>query len=433
MQTILKLMQQHKEGMAVGLYSICSAHPIVIEAAMRAARRAGQAVLIEATSNQVNQDGGYTGMVPTDFHDFVMRIADHVGLPRERVWLGGDHLGPNCWQGLQAEEAMARSAVLVERYVEAGFRKIHLDCSMSCADDPFPLGEEASAERAARLCAVAEAAWGRVGGEAPVYVIGTEVPVPGGAHEALHELAVTTPAAARSTILAHRQTFVRQGLDAAWPRVIALVVQPGVEFDHRSVIDYRSAEARRLSAYIHDGTGLVFEAHSTDYQTPPNLAALVRDHFAILKVGPALSFALREALWALSDIETEWLGYDSSSRFKDIVLEVMKNNPVHWQKYYSDPATEGYDLQFSLSDRIRYYWTHPQIRQVQERMLGNLEHNPPPLALLSQYLPRQYDAIRAGQLGQSPRELLLHAVGVVIEQYQAACDVPAMREEGVAA
>jgi len=424
MKSILNLLKRHKKGEAVGLVSICSAHPIVIEAAMRVARQAGQPVLIEATSNQVNQDGGYTGMTPRDFRAFVMRIAEKVGLPKSQIWLGGDHLGPNCWQAQKAEEAMARSAVMIESYVEAGFRKIHLDCSMSCADDPFPLSEEVSAERAAQLCAVAEATWRRMGSlgeEPPVYVIGTEVPVPGGAQETLHELAVTTPAAAQSTILAHSKTFARLGLESAWPRVIALVVQPGVEFDHHSVIDYRAEAAQSLSAFIRDDSRLVFEAHSTDYQTPENLARLVRDHFAILKVGPGLTFALREALWALSDIEREWMGYENSSRFKDIVLEVMRNNPNHWQKYYAHAATRRYDLQFSLSDRIRYYWNHPEIRQAQDRLIGNLERKPPPLALLSQYLPRQYDAIRAGEIAQSPHEILMHAVGVVIRQYQAAC------------
>ena len=59
---------------------------------------------------------------------------------------------------------------------------------------------------------------------------------------------------------------------------------------------------------------LIFEAHSTDYQTPAALAALVRDHFAILKVGPALTFALREALWALDCIEREWIDSDAGVR-----------------------------------------------------------------------------------------------------------------------
>ena len=80
---------------------------------------------------------------------------------------------------------MARADVLIDDYVRAGFRKIHLDCSMSCADDPAPLSDEIVARRAARLCAVAERAHARAGGEPPVYVIGTEVPVPGGAAEEL--------------------------------------------------------------------------------------------------------------------------------------------------------------------------------------------------------------------------------------------------------
>jgi tagatose-1,6-bisphosphate aldolase non-catalytic subunit AgaZ/GatZ len=35
-------------------------------------------VLIEATCNQVNQDGGYTGMTPADFRRFVEDIAARV-------------------------------------------------------------------------------------------------------------------------------------------------------------------------------------------------------------------------------------------------------------------------------------------------------------------------------------------------------------------
>ena len=132
-------------------------------------------------------------MKPADFRDFVHRIADRVGLSGDRIVLGGDHLGPNAWQALSADEAMARAEVLIEDYVRAGFRKIHLDCSMSCADDPAPLSDETIARRAARLCAVAERAHARTGGEPPVYVIGTEVPVPGGAAEELDTLAVTTP------------------------------------------------------------------------------------------------------------------------------------------------------------------------------------------------------------------------------------------------
>ena len=194
MQTIRTIVERHKAGERIGIASVCSAHPLVIEAALRFARDSGRTpVLIEATSNQVNQDGGYTGMVPAQFRAFVEAIADGVGLPRGAIVLGGDHLGPNAWTRLPAAEAMAKAETMVADYVRAGFRKIHLDCSMSCADDPVPLDERTVAERAARLCRAAEAAFVGAPEEAPVYVIGTEVPVPGGAAEDLEELAVTRP------------------------------------------------------------------------------------------------------------------------------------------------------------------------------------------------------------------------------------------------
>ncbi|MGH8336538.1 MAG: class II D-tagatose-bisphosphate aldolase non-catalytic subunit, partial [Gammaproteobacteria bacterium] len=326
MKALLDLIHRHKSGAAVGICSVCSAHPMVLEATLRLAARTNGVALIEATSNQVNQDGGYTGMRPAAFRDLVQAKANSIGLPPERLVLGGDHLGPNCWQNMDAEAALAKAAVMVAEYVTAGFRKIHLDCSMACAGDPRALSDELIAERTAGLCSVTEAAWRSAGGEPPVYIIGSEVPVPGGAHETLHELAVTTPEAAHASIEAHRRAFVRQGLEGAWQRVVGLVVQPGVEFDLYQVIDYDPAKAAALSQCIVPVPGMVFEAHSTDYQCPAALQALVENHFAILKVGPGVTFALREALWALSDIAAE-LDIMPERSLKDAMLEAMTRDP----------------------------------------------------------------------------------------------------------
>ncbi len=422
MKPLLDMIARHKAGDTVGLYSVCSAHPLVLEAALRLAQRHSAYALIEATSNQVNQDGGYTGMRPRDFVQFVRAIATHVGLPQERVLLGGDHLGPNCWQQLSAEQAMLRSERLVEDYVAAGFRKIHLDCSMACADDRAPVGDAIVAARVARLCQVAERTWQRVGGEAPVYVVGTEVPVPGGAHESLSELHPTEPAAAAATIEAHLTAFAFAKLDTVWPRVIGLVVQPGVEFDHHKVIDFRPERIGGLTALIEAQPCMIYEAHSTDYQTPPNLRELVRHHFALLKVGPALTFALREALWALALIEREWLPLERCSGLREVVLDAMAAEPRHWEKYYaSTGAQRRFDQQFSLSDRVRYYWPVTAVEHAVHRLLANLEHDPPPLTLLSQFMPHQYAAVRAGTLGPDARELALHHVQLVLQQYAWAC------------
>ncbi|MBB3343027.1 D-tagatose-bisphosphate aldolase, class II, non-catalytic subunit [Luteimonas sp. RC10] len=423
MHALLELVARHRRGDAVGITSICCAHPLVLEAALRHAQRhALPLVLVEATCNQVNQDGGYTGMTPADFVAFVGGIAERVGMDPARIALGGDHLGPNPWTALDAEAAMAKAETMVAAYVAAGFRKLHLDCSMACADDPVPLPEATIVQRAVRLCRAAEAAHAQAGGEPPVYVIGTEVPVPGGATEAIEGLAVTAPEAALATIEAHRDAFAAAGLQAAWTRVIASVVQPGVEFDHHQVIDYVPAAARALSAAIEQVPGLVFEAHSTDYQTPDALAALVRDHFAILKVGPGLTFALREALWALDAIEREWIAPDRRAQLRETAVARMRAQPGHWQRYYhaqGDALT--IDLQYSLSDRIRYYWPDPAIEAACQQLFANLRQSPPPMPLVSQYLPQALRALRADRAPLDPAALVMAHIAIALDDYRHAC------------
>ena len=423
MQAIRDIVARHKAGERIGITSVCSAHPMVVEATLRHAAAAGQDfVLIEATSNQVNQDGGYTGMVPADFRAFVEAIAGRMGFAPDRLVLGGDHLGPNAWTAMPAEDAMAKAEVMVGDYVRAGFRKIHLDCSMSCADDPVPLPERTIADRAARLCRAAEDAYDGAAEDAPVYVIGTEVPVPGGAAEDLEELAVTSPDAALATLDMHRDLFAGAGLAAAWDRVIATVVQPGVEFDHDKVVDYAPATAAALSAAIEPVYGIVFEAHSTDYQTADALAALVRDHFAILKVGPGVTFALREALWALDAIEAETVPEGDRARLRDTALARMHAEPKNWRKYYhAEGAALNLQLQYSLSDRIRYYWPDAAIADAQDRLFANLRAAPPPLPLLSQHLPIAYAAVRAGRATLDPADLVMAHVFATLDAYHQAC------------
>jgi len=429
-KALLELVRRHRAGEAIGICSVCSAHPLALRAALAHARSTGGHALIEATSNQVNQEGGYTGLRPAQFRELVLRLADESGLPRERVLLGGDHLGPNAWQSLPAEEALSRASVMVGEYVRAGYRKIHLDCSMSCAGDPPVLPDEIVAERTAKLCVRAEEAWRASGGEPPVYVVGTEVPVPGGAQETLHELAVTEPRAAIATLAAHRSAFAGQGLEDAWARVIALVVQPGVEFDHDRVIDYRPKKARQLSRCVDDLPGLVFEAHSTDYQTERALEALVREHFAILKVGPAVTFALREAVWALDRIEREWHGESASANVRATMLRAMRADPRHWQKYYHDTGHAlDLQLQYSLSDRIRYYWPDPAVVAALDRLRAAFDGGTVPHALLSQYLPAAHAAVRAGAIPARMTDLVIHHIRQVLSVYSRACD-PRTPEEG---
>ena len=417
---LASLAAAHARGTPCGITSVCSAHPLVIEAALQQAAAAGEAALIEATCNQVNHEGGYTGLTPAAFRDVVLAIAGRVGLPRQRLILGGDHLGPNPWKHLPAEAALQRAAAMVGAYVEAGFAKIHLDTSMGCAGEPPGLPDAITAKRAAHLAAVAEAAAARAGTTLH-YVIGTEVPTPGGATETIEHLAVTRPEAALATREVHRVAFAAAGAAAAFERVIALVVQPGVEFGHANVVVYRPEQARALSAALADMPGLVFEAHSTDYQPPAALAALVRDGFAILKVGPALTFALREALYGLDEIATALDPRWRTQSLAGVMEQVMRADPAHWRSHYPGTPEQQYVLRhYSYSDRIRYYWTVPEAKQGVERLLARLHGNPIPETLISQFLPLLYRRVMEGRLQPEPEALLREAVGDVLRVYRQA-------------
>ena len=403
-----------------GVTSVCTAHPLVIEAAFSLARRTERRVLIEATCNQVNQEGGYTGMTPDDFRKFVEGIAARVGLDPSRVILGGDHLGPNPWKHLPAEEAMQRAKTMVEGYARAGFTKLHLDTSMGCKGESMALADEITAERAAALAKVAEAAVGN--GPAPIYIIGTEVPVPGGAQHALDTLEVTKPEAALRTVEVHEKAFRNAGLETAFARAIGAVVQPGVEFASTDVILYKPEKAIQLAKALTGLPGFVFEAHSTDYQPASRLDALVRDGFAILKVGPWLTFALREAFYGLDCIAHVLNPEATDSGLPAAMEALMLKEPDNWRKYYQGDADElRLQRHFSFSDRIRYYWPHPEARAAVGRLFAKLEDKPIPEPLISQYLGGLYPEVVDGSLAARPRELVLGAVLQVLRRYDHAC------------
>ena len=405
-----------------GVTSVCTAHPFVIEAALSLALCTDRRVLIEATCNQVNQEGGYTGMTPADFRKFVEGIAERVGLEPSRVILGGDHLGPNPWKHLPADEAMQRAKTMIEGYACAGFTKLHLDTSMGCAGEPVALPDEITANRAAALAKVAEAAFGNR--PAPIYIIGTEVPVPGGAQHALDTLEVTKPEAALRTVEVHEKAFRNAGLETAFARAIGAVVQPGVEFASTDVIPYKPEKAVELANALASLPGFVFEAHSTDYQPAASLGALVRDGFAILKVGPWLTFALREALYGLDCIARVLDPAATESSLPAAMEALMLKEPDNWRKYYQGDASElRLQRHFSFSDRIRYYWPRPDAQAAVDRLFAKLGNKLIPEPLISQYLGGLYPKVVDGSLSARPRELVVGAVLQVLLRYDQACSL----------
>lgn len=422
-----EMMEKRRQGIKCGIPSYCSANELVLEIALRRAKLLNTPVLIEATANQVNQYGGYTGMLPKDFYKLVLDMAAEIDLPEQMVILAGDHLGPLTWQNLPESEAMEKSIELVYQYARAGFTKIHLDTSMKVADDAEGLlSTEVIARRGAILYKAAIKGYEELKAEKPeairpVFVIGSEVPIPGGAQEAEDSLAVTSVAAFKDTVATYKRVWEEEGVGEGMNDVIAVVVQPGVEFGDDQVFLYDHDAAAELCAALKEFPEVCFEGHSTDYQSAKCLKAMVEDGIAILKVGPALTYGLREALFSMSLMENELVPEEERSNFIDVLEKVMLENPGNWQKHYhGDEKQLHLARKYSFSDRARYYIGQPEVVEAMNKLFANLNAHKIPLNMLHQYMPLTYAKVRDGELPLDAKELAMDGVTNFMLDYEYA-------------
>lgn len=424
------IIRSQKKGVPKGIYSICSANEYVIEVALKYAMQKKIHVLLESTCNQVNQFGGYTGMKPLDFANFVFSIANRIKYPKNKIILGGDHLGPSPWKKETSQNAMGKACSMVNEYALAGYSKFHLDASMCLADDPKgkdrTLNPEIIAEREAKLCFEIEKIYKNIFDSdklLPVYVIGSEVPAPGGTKEAKENIEITSSFNLKNTIELTKKAFYDLNLESAWERVIAVVVNLGIEFNNNKVFEYNRESVQGLFSTIKQYPNLAIEAHSTDYQPRSALKNMVKDGVALLKVGPALTFAFREALFALWHIEKE-LFFNVpkvQSNLIEIMEKAMLENSKYWVDYYEGTDKEKRLMRkYSFLDRSRYYWNVPEVKRAIEILLKNLKKKKIPLTLISQFMPIQYQKIRDNIIKDDPKKLVRDNIVYVLEKYYSA-------------
>ncbi len=431
MHPIKEILSKRQDGVSSGIASYCTSNKIVIESILEYYLEKNEYVLIECTANQVNQFGGYMNMNPADFRDYVYDIADEIGFPIDKIILGADHFGPLVWADENEEKAMENAKELVRLAVLAGYTKIHLDTSMFLGSDDtsVKLSDETIARRGAILYQVCEDAFNEriekyPDSLHPVYVIGSEVPIPGGEYEEKDTLEVTKPEDFENTINAYDKIFKEYGLDNAWDNIIAVVVQPGVEFSNEDIHDYDRKKAKELTEKLNDYPNLVFEGHSTDYQFKEKLKEMVEDGIAILKVGPAITYALREGLFSLSLIEKELIKEsEKRARFIETLDEIMLKDPKDWEKYYDGSELEKeIARKYSFSDRSRYYLAKDEINLSIEKLFKNIDSNEISLGIIKQYIPNAYVNIRTRKNKNNAKNLIKSNVKYVINDYDYAIE-----------
>lgn len=431
MKNPLKIMiEKRQQGEKVGIASYCTANEFALEAALLRAKQTNTPVLIEATANQVNQFGGYTGMKPIDFMNKVLALAEKIGIDKNQVILAGDHLGPLTWQNEPEKSAMEKAKELVYQYARAGFTKIHIDTSMKVADDPEGvLSTETIAKRGVELYKVCMEAYNELLKEnpesiRPVFIIGSEVPIPGGAQEQEDTLAVTKPEAFVDTVNTYKRLFKEAGVEDGWNDVIAVVVQPGVEFGDDQVFLYNREEAKQLCTKLKEYPDIVFEGHSTDYQSAECLKQMVEDGIAILKVGPALTYGLREALFGLSMMEKELVPEQERANFISVIEKTMLEKPDNWKKHYHGNEKElQLARKYSFSDRARYYIGLEDNTEAINKLFDNLRKYDIPMNMLHQYMPLQYNKVRDGIITKDPKDLAIDGILEFMHDYEYATNI----------
>jgi D-tagatose-1,6-bisphosphate aldolase subunit GatZ/KbaZ len=148
---------------------------------------------------------------------------------------------------------------------------------------------------------------------------------------------------------------------------------------------------------------------------------MVEDGIAILKVGPALTFGLREALFSLAMIEDELVEADKRSNFISELDRIMVENPKNWEKYYHGTEKElELKRKYSFSDRCRYYFSMPEFIEIQSKLFENLSDVQIPLNVLHQYMPLQYEKVIRGEIEAIPRVLAKEGVLQFVYDYEFA-------------
>lgn len=420
---IEQVVRRNKQGKQSGIFAVCTANEMVIRAALRHSKAHGYPLIVEATSNQCNQFGGYTGMRPSDYMEMINRLALEERYDTNMLVAGGDHLGPNPFRGKPVEEAMSNAEEMVRQYVCSGFDKIHIDTSMHLGGDDTsqPLNISVSAERAARLAKTAEESFAdykimNPDAKRPVLVIGSEVPSPGGTISENESMRPTDAEEFKRQLKEFKRVFSEYSLN--FEQVVAFVAQPGVEFGDNHVDIYDRERARDLINALSEEKSIAMEGHSTDYQPSSALRQLVHDGVAILKVGPALTFALREALLLL-ELAARELDVQRTPFRHTLECEMLKD-PRYWKDYYTgSESTKAFKRIFSYSDRCRYYLPNDAVQSAINELTETVRYIPP--AVMSMYFPRQYTQFMDGKIGCDGLSVVMGRIWDELDRYAAAC------------
>jgi D-tagatose-1,6-bisphosphate aldolase subunit GatZ/KbaZ len=327
------------------LPSFCTSNFLVVERLLIFCKKNKLPALIETTSNQVNQDGGYSKNQPKDFVKKINKLAKRLNVSKKYIYYGADHLGPLPWKKNNHKLALKKSIRLLHLCLKAKYNKIHIDASIRCNDDKLLTNKDIFI----RTQYILKNLQNKKNLKEIFFVFGTEVPLAGGNDKnkiKTTEIDKITQDYDNFSKL-HKSTKMKI-------KNFALVIEPGMNFKHKSVVK-PNLQNFHIKKKFSKKNNFCFEAHSTDYQKFKTLKNLVKNNFKILKVGPELTYNLIKSLLFMEDIEKKSLGKNSD--FKNTVLKKMFANNIYFKDYFKiiEKKKLKKNIFNSYYDRARYY------------------------------------------------------------------------------
>ena len=361
-------------GIPRTIFAACPNSPTVIRASLRAAKRNNAPIYFAATLNQIDCDGGYTGMTQEDFVRTVRFETERVNFTGD-VIIAIDHGGP--WlkdkqrtEKWSVEDAMNGVKKSFEAAVLAGYDLIHVDPTV---DINVPKGQiidiHVVAARTVELIAHVEK-FRKEHGIAPIsYEVGTEEVHGGLADETTFDTFISDL----------KNGLMVAGLPDVWPCFI--VGKVGTDLD-TTIFD--GEVARRLTSKVRP-LGSYIKGHYTDDVANPEEYPLCG--MGAANVGPEFTISEYRALCELEQLEKKFHAEGKvavMSHMKEVLLQEV-NDSHRWEKWLHEeigthitfwPSTFGGHEGFAfITSRADDHQEGPHILADDFGCLGNAQRS----------------------------------------------------------
>lgn len=356
-------------GIKRTLFAVCPNSTSVIKAAFRAAKRNNAPVKFAATLNQVDGDGGYTGLTQREFIKLLTIEADAVNYNGPYI-AAIDHGGPwlkdvqsvERWDTKRAMNGIKKS---FEDAILAGYHMIHVDPTV---DIFLPKGEiiniKMVAARTVELMVHAELFRRKNNIPLISYEVGTEEVHGGLADEAVFD----------TFIVELKKGLKDAGLEDVWPCFI--VGKVGTDL-HTTTFDKEVAlqltqKVKQFGSYI--------KGHYTDGVTNPEDYPLCG--MGAANVGPEFTMSEYDALVELEEKEIQLSnGIAQLSNIKNTLWRLVYDSN-RWKKWLQEDE-QGKDFGQLTENRrnwlvktgCRYIWQHPEAVVARYKLYENLKRH----------------------------------------------------------